>query len=99
MKLIALSALLSVALMGSALAEPNKLNDVEMDGVAAGALVTINVSPSINVSPQINTAVLTQVGVATSVANAVCAVCIRASVSATSGGTSINLGNIGQLVH
>jgi hypothetical protein len=98
MKLIALSALLSVALIGSAFAEPKKLSDVDMDSVAAGALVTVNVNPSINVNPQINTAVVTQVAVATSIANAICAVCIRASVSATSGAGGTNIGSVSQLI-
>jgi hypothetical protein len=80
MKLLALSAMLSLAMAGAALAEPQKLSDGDMKDVTAGSLVSLNISPVI----------ITQVGIATTVPTAVCGICFNSTVGATGSSAAIN---------
>jgi hypothetical protein len=81
MKTALCAVALSMAISASALAEPQKLNDAQLESVQAGF--------SINVNPQINTNINVQTGVALALAGS-----LIGNPSATSQVVTFNLSNL-----
>jgi hypothetical protein len=82
MKTALYAVALSMAISASALAEPQKLNDTQLDSVQAGGF-------SINVNPQINTNINVQTGIALALAGS-----LIGNPSASSQVVSFNLSNL-----
>lgn len=87
MKTALCAAALSMAISASALAEPLRLNDAQLDQVQAGGL-------SINVNPQINTNINVQTGFALALAGS-----LIGNPSASSQTVSFNLSNLLNISH
>jgi hypothetical protein len=86
MKTLLCAVALSIAISASALAEPQKLNDMQLDSVQAGL--------TINVNPQINTNVNVQTGIALALAGS-----LIGNPSATSQVVNFNLSNLLNVGH
>jgi hypothetical protein len=87
MKTALYAAALSMAISASALAEPQKLNDSQLDSVQAGSL-------TVNVNPQINTNINVQTGFAVALAGS-----LIGNPSAASQAVSFNLSNLLNISH